>query len=193
MAKVDCTQQKRICTDIQGYPSLKLFSKGKVVDYDGERSEEALVAFITKRTGPVSAHLSTQAELDNFISGPGSKVVAFISESSPEYATWKEVASSASVELFSFAHSSAASGQANSIQLFVQGKDALTYTGDFETTSILAWISEHGFPLVETLSQEAWNRATSHPTSKFLAAVFYDKATEVPTYVCCLTFYYYFY
>jgi len=47
----------------------------------------------------------------------------------------------------------------------------------------LNWITEHGFPLVETLSQETWNRATTHPTSKFLAAVFYDKAQEAPTFV----------
>jgi protein disulfide-isomerase A1 len=189
LAKVDCTQQKTICSDVQGYPTIKLFSKtGKIVDYDGERSEAALTAFITKRTGPASTRLNTAQELTTFLEGSTkSKLVAYIDESSVDYDTWKDIASSPGVELFSFGHAdtSIAGEKRRTIELIVEGKDTVTFVPEsaFLNDQVLNWITEHGFPLVETLSQETWNRATTHPTSKFLAAVFYDKAQEAPTFV----------
>jgi protein disulfide-isomerase A1 len=190
LAKVDCTQQKQICAEVQGYPTIKLYTKeGKVVDYDGDRTEEAITAFISKRTGPPSTRISTAEALASFLEGTNSRVVAYIDESDEsEYTAWKEVASSQALELFSFAHvDSSVSGAkpSRTIELTAQGKETVSYTpeSDFSSAAIISWISEHGFPLVETLSQEAWNRATSHPTSKFLAAVFYDKNEEVPPYV----------
>jgi len=70
------------------------------------------------------------------------------------------------------------------IDLITKGLEVITLSPEvFETNQILAWISEHGFPLVEPLTQEAWNRATSHPTSKYLAAVFYAKDTQIPSFV----------
>jgi protein disulfide isomerase len=192
LAKVDCTQQKQICSDVQGYPTLKLFSKtGKIADYDGDRNKESLVAYLNKKTGPPSTRLSTAEELASFLEGPRQKVVAYIDESSVDYEAWKEVASNPSVELFSFAHAdpSLASDKKRAIELFATGKDTITLRPDetFGPFTILDWISENGFPLVDTLTQEAWNRAVTHPTSKFLACYFYDKETvgegELPSYV----------
>jgi protein disulfide isomerase len=189
LAKVDCTQQKQICSDVQGYPTLKLFSKaGRIIDYDGERNQESLIAYLTKKTGPASSRLSTAAELSTFLAGPKQKVVAYIDENSVEYEAWKDVASNPSVELFSFAHadSALASAKKNTVELFATGKDTLTLRPEaFEAVPIIDWISENGFPLVDTLTQETWNRALSHPTSKFLACYFYDKETvpELPSYV----------
>jgi protein disulfide isomerase len=188
LAKVDCTQQKQICSDVQGYPTLKLFSKtGKIADYDGDRNLESLVAYLTKKTGPASTRLSTAEELASFLEGPKQKVVAYIDESSIDYEAWKEVSSNPSVELFSFAHADPAlAGEKNrAIELLAQGKDTITLRPEtFDALPILDWISENGFPLVDTLSQETWNRALSHPTSKYLACFFYEKeGGEVPSYV----------
>jgi protein disulfide isomerase len=185
LAKVDCTQQKLICNDVQGYPTLKLFSRtGKITDYDGERSQEALVAYLTKKTGPASTRLTTAEEVASFLEGTNQRVIAYIDEESADYEAWKAVASNQAVELFSFAHAdtSLAGSKSRAVELFAKGKDTLTLTPEvYESAAILDWISEHGFPLVETLSQEAWNRALTHPTSKFLACVFYDKTGEAPS------------
>jgi len=190
LAKVDCTQQKQICADVQGYPTIKLFSKsGKTVDYDGERTQEALVAFLSKRTGPASVRITTAEELSTFLEGESAKVIAYVDESMPEFEAWKEVASSAAVELFSFGHvdTSISGEKRRTIELLTKGKEPVSFPipASLDTEAVLAWISEHGFPLVETLSQETWNRANSHPTSKYLAAIFYTKADggKVPAFV----------
>jgi len=189
LAKVDCTQQKQICSEVQGYPTLKLYSKtgDKPFDYDGERTEEVITAFLNKKTGPPSTRITTSEQLSSFLEGARSKVVAYIDESDPEHSVWEDIARNQAFELFAFAHVDSSVSNAKprrTIELTAQGKDTVTYTPEtFNSNTIAEWISEHGFPLVETLSQEAWNRATTHPTSKLLAAVFYDKDGEVPTYV----------
>jgi protein disulfide isomerase len=191
LAKVDCTQAKQICAEVQGYPTIKLFSKtGRIFDYDGDRTQEALVSYLNKKTGPPSTRLTTAEELATFLEGPKQKVLAYIDESTEaDYLAWKEVASSSGVDMFSFAHADTvlASDKARAIELLAQGKDTLTLRPEraFESVAILDWISEHGFPLVDTLTQETWNRALSHPTSKFLACYFYNKETgsALPSYV----------
>lgn len=39
LAQVDCTVEKELCNKhgIHGYPALKLFLDGKLIDYDGPR------------------------------------------------------------------------------------------------------------------------------------------------------------
>jgi thioredoxin-like negative regulator of GroEL len=53
IAEVDCTVEKDVCSknQIKGYPTLKLFAKGKdPISYDKARTIEALQEFITEKT-----------------------------------------------------------------------------------------------------------------------------------------------
>jgi protein disulfide-isomerase A1 len=188
--KVDCTANKQICEiyQIQGYPTLKLFySSGKAVDFEGERDEATILAFLQKKTGPPSL-LQTESEgLASFLATESnSRVVAYIEESSDNYATWKSVAQATGLDSFVFAHVASSlwgDHKEGSIDLLV-GSETYSYTGAFEADSILTWIMEKGFPIVDSLSQESWTRAQKHPSSKILVAVFYDNSEEAPAYVC---------
>lgn len=55
IGKVDCDDQKDLCGkyDVQGYPTLKWFPKGSLEPkkYEGERSAEAMAAFINTEGG----------------------------------------------------------------------------------------------------------------------------------------------
>jgi len=187
--KVDCTANKQICEiyQIQGYPTLKLFfSSGKAVDFEGERDEATILAFLQKKTGPPSL-LQTESEgLASFLATESnSRVVAYIEESSDNYATWKSVTQATGLDSFVFAHVASSlwgDHKEGSIDLLV-GSETYSYTGAFEADSILTWIMEKGFPIVDSLSQESWTRAQKHPSSKILVAVFYDNSEEAPAYL----------
>jgi protein disulfide isomerase len=187
--KVDCTVNKQVCESlqIQGYPTIKLFhSDGKAVDFEGERDQATILAFLQKKTGPPSTLQKDAQDLAEFLaSETNSRVVAYIEESSDHYTAWKAVAGGTGLDSFVFAHVDSSlwgDHQEGSVDLLV-GSETYTYTGAFETNPILAWIMEKGFPLVDTLTQESWTRAQKHPSSKILVSVFYDKDGEAPTYL----------
>ena len=52
IAKVDATIQKEFAGQhkIQGFPTIKLFIGGSPVDYQGERTVDAMIAFIEKKS-----------------------------------------------------------------------------------------------------------------------------------------------
>jgi thioredoxin domain-containing protein 5 len=51
VAKVDCTVETGSCTDIRGYPTIKLFHNGQVIPYNGPRTIDAFASFVTEKTG----------------------------------------------------------------------------------------------------------------------------------------------
>jgi thioredoxin domain-containing protein 5 len=51
VAKVDCTVETGSCSDIRGYPTIKLFHDGQVIPYNGPRSIDAFSDFVREKTG----------------------------------------------------------------------------------------------------------------------------------------------
>lgn len=51
IAKLDATVHKEFAEQfgIEGFPTIKLFINGKPIDYNGERSKDAMTAFLNKR------------------------------------------------------------------------------------------------------------------------------------------------
>jgi protein disulfide-isomerase-like protein len=194
VAKVDCTVQKRVCDQfqVQGYPTLKFFTDGKPRDYEGERSQNEIISFIVRKSGPPSKFLSTQEELDAFLAQEVNRVVAFVGESSELRAVWDEVASTSSLETTCvFGHADASlrgARKEGAVELHLGAESESTrqvyvYDGPFEATAIWNWILENGYPLVDQLSQESWTRAQTHPASKVLLTVFYKQDEDIPPFV----------
>jgi thioredoxin domain-containing protein 5 len=51
VAKVDCTVETSSCSDIRGYPTIKLFHNGEIHAYNGPRTIEAFTSFVRDKTG----------------------------------------------------------------------------------------------------------------------------------------------
>jgi protein disulfide isomerase len=88
--------------------------------------------------------------------------------------------------MFTFAHLDKAlwgDKKEGSIDLHVGKETIEKVTGAFDVPSIGDWILQNGYPLIDELSQEAWNRAQTHPTSKILLTYFHDKTKELPDFV----------
>ncbi|XP_069816479.1 protein disulfide-isomerase A4 isoform X2 [Dendropsophus ebraccatus] len=54
VAKVDATEATKLAEkyDISGYPTIKIFKKGQPVDYDGSRTEKAIVSKVEEVSDP---------------------------------------------------------------------------------------------------------------------------------------------
>ena len=50
LGAVDCTKNRRVGSkyDIKGYPTLKYFKDGSATEYDGGRSKEDFISFLTR-------------------------------------------------------------------------------------------------------------------------------------------------
>jgi protein disulfide-isomerase A1 len=69
LAKVDATVEKKLDKkfEITGFPVLKLFIKGKPVEYNGERNHEDLIKWIRKKTNGIAIEeLNSEEDLDIF-------------------------------------------------------------------------------------------------------------------------------
>lgn len=67
LADLDATVHKKAATkeNIEGFPTVKLYVNGKAIDYNGERTKDEVLAFLDKKTGPVSTKLET---IDDIVS-----------------------------------------------------------------------------------------------------------------------------
>lgn len=82
LAKVDCTAEKETADkyDIQGFPTLKFFINGQAIEYSGGRTEEEIIQWIKKKSGPSSIEISTQEGLTKLKSDNPVTVVYFAEE-----------------------------------------------------------------------------------------------------------------
>lgn len=69
IAKVDATVEKELAEkyQIQGFPALKLFVNGEPIEYNGERTEEAILEWISSKNDVTLKELKTEAELEEFL------------------------------------------------------------------------------------------------------------------------------
>ena len=80
LAKVDATVEKKLDKkfEITGFPVLKLFIRGKPVEYNGERNHEDLVKWIRKKTnGPAIEELNYEEDIDIFKQGEDVVIIYF--------------------------------------------------------------------------------------------------------------------
>jgi len=90
IAKVDCTQEQSVCSKygVQGYPTLKVFSKagGNPKDYNGARAADAIVKFMTKQTQPAYTEVSSEDEIKALV-GKEVIIVGFFDSADSEAAS----------------------------------------------------------------------------------------------------------
>jgi protein disulfide-isomerase A1 len=94
IAKVDATVSTDAASKygVQGYPTLKWFSKGIPKDYEGPREADGIVSWINKRLGPAVQVLDTLSALNDFIAKNEVAVVMYAQKDSEEANVFEGVA-----------------------------------------------------------------------------------------------------
>jgi len=128
-------------------------------------------------SGPPSEKLSTTEEL----AAPA--VVCFLTEDSPKFSDWMNIAKSKQLSEFAIHHTDPTSSHPEgTINLYVAGNPVpLTYTGTFDVESVGTWVFTEGYPIVVALDQQTWNRAQKSETP--LVTVFFDPNSEAPSFI----------
>jgi protein disulfide-isomerase A1 len=65
LAKVDCDENKGLSErfEIKGFPTLKLWANGEIIEYNAGRKAEDIIAWYMKKTGPSSKQVNTLAQV----------------------------------------------------------------------------------------------------------------------------------
>jgi protein disulfide-isomerase A1 len=79
LAKVDATIHKAVAGrfEVQGFPTIKLFSNGSPTEFSGGRTASEIVSWMKKKTGPASRSLSTVEDVETFHKNTEVAVVYF--------------------------------------------------------------------------------------------------------------------
>ncbi|XP_075683010.1 protein disulfide-isomerase A4 [Rhinoderma darwinii] len=69
LAKVDATAEVELAKkhDVSGYPTLKIFRKGKPYDYNGPREKYGIIDFMIKQAGPPSNLVQTVKQVQEYL------------------------------------------------------------------------------------------------------------------------------
>ncbi|EMS54301.1 Protein disulfide isomerase-like 1-4 [Triticum urartu] len=73
----------------KGYPTLLFFIDGVPRDYSGERTKDAIVAWVGKKLGPAVQNLTAVDEAEKVVSGDDVAVLAYLHHLSVDNACWE--------------------------------------------------------------------------------------------------------
>ncbi|XP_075936670.1 protein disulfide-isomerase A4 [Anarhichas minor] len=107
LAKVDGTIESELATrfDVSGYPTIKIFRKGKVFDYNGPREQHGIVDFMAEQAGPPSKQVQAVKQVQELIKDGDDAVIVgvFSSDQDAAYAIYIEACNTLR-EDFTFRH-----------------------------------------------------------------------------------------
>jgi len=108
LAKVDATEQKAIAErfEIKGFPTLSFFANGEQTEYTGGRTEDTIVSWIKKRTGPPSNEITCE-KLKETVPELKLALVYFGSTEHGLFAAFQDTGRAALGEKFAFFHAPA--------------------------------------------------------------------------------------
>ncbi|XP_015127878.1 protein disulfide-isomerase A3 [Diachasma alloeum] len=169
LAKVDCTEAgKETCSKygVSGYPTLKIFSKSKMVrEYDGPREAAGIAKYMQAHGGPASKELKTKECRKAFLATDEVSVIGYFKDlKSPLAVALQEVAEKRR-DKARFAHTSAESlleeGLTNHIVLHrpsvLENKfepSTVTYEGEDSVNDITDFIEKNSHGLVGVRTRE---------------------------------------
>lgn len=163
LAKVDATEEEELASDhgVRGYPTLKFFRRGTVIDYNGGRQADDIVAWLLKKTGPAAADLETVDAAEKVIEEAQVYIVGFFKDRETEMAKAFLAAANA-VDEFQFGVSSAdevaakyeaKDGQIVLFKKFDDGK--AVYDGEATEEAIKKFILGESMPLVVEFNHDS--------------------------------------
>ncbi|CAN6277242.1 unnamed protein product [Urochloa humidicola] len=166
LAKLDATEDTDLAHkyDVQGFPTILFFIDGVPKDYNGERTEDAIVEWINKKLGPGVQNITAVDDAQRILTGDDKAVLAFLDSLSGAH-TDELAAASRLEDSVSFYQTSSPdvaklfhidpAAKRPSLVLLKKEEEKLTFfDGEFKASAIADFVSANKLPLVTTLNQE---------------------------------------
>eukprot|EP00112_Aurelia_sp_Birch-Aquarium-sp1_P026866 Seg981.1 transcript_id=Seg981.1/GoldUCD/mRNA.D3Y31 product="Protein disulfide-isomerase 2" protein_id=Seg981.1/GoldUCD/D3Y31 len=161
LAKVDATIESKLAEkyQVQGFPTIKFFKKGKPVEFNGGRTSDEIVGWLKKKTGPPAKEFSSADDLKAFVDSKEVVVVGFFKDKeSAEAKQFIEAASETDDTEFAIT--------TNDLKGYEQDKDAsvvlykkfddgkAVFDGEFNAANIKSFVTAEKIALVTEFSDE---------------------------------------
>lgn len=96
LAKVDATAETELAKrfDVSGYPSLKIFRKGKAFEYNGPREKYGIVDYMIEQAGPPSKQIQAIKQVQEFLKDGDDVILigVFKGDQDPDYQLYQDAA-----------------------------------------------------------------------------------------------------
>ncbi|KAF9404353.1 Protein O-glucosyltransferase 2 [Podila epigama] len=156
LAKINCETHVDFCKDhaVKGYPSLKVYKKGKVTDYKSSRKADDLVAYMRKHVGPAVKQLKPE-EVKEFSESGRVVVVGVLPKGADREVLAETLEKAAEYYRDDFAFGAVESSpdiKGSGIILykkFDEGKNVLD--GNFNDHTLINFIREHYTPTIDEM------------------------------------------
>ncbi|KAF7076721.1 hypothetical protein CFC21_081334, partial [Triticum aestivum] len=177
LAKVDATEEHDLAQahDVQGYPTLLFFIDGVPRDYSGERTKDAIVAWISKKLGPAVQNLTAVDEAEKVVTGDDVAVLAFLDHLSGAHSDELAAASrlkipsalsDTSPDVAKLFHIDLEAKRPSVVLLKKEEEKLTVFDGEFRASAIAEFVSANKIPLITTLTQETAPAIFDNPIKK---------------------------
>lgn len=166
LSKVDATAESKLASkyEVTGYPTLKIFRKGKPFEYNGPRDKQGIIEHMIEQAGPPSKQIQVVKQIQEFIKDGDDVVIVgiFNGEQDPAYTIYQDACNSIredyrlhhtfSSEIRNFLK--AASGQLVVMQpekfhsQYEPKMQSLTITENMSQSDVTDFIANNNVPLV---------------------------------------------
>ncbi|PRD35987.1 UNVERIFIED_CONTAM: Pdi [Trichonephila clavipes] len=162
LAKVDATSETELAEQhgVRGYPTIKFFREGKVMEYTGGRTADDIIRWLKKKTGPPATDLTSADAAKQFVDNNEVVVVGFFKDQEgAEAKIYKNVA--AEMDDFSFGITSddgvyselkASKDGVVLFKKFDEGRNE--FDGELNEENLKKFLKSNSLPLVVEFSHE---------------------------------------
>ncbi|GIY26064.1 protein disulfide-isomerase [Caerostris darwini] len=163
LAKVDATAETELAEQhgVRGYPTIKFFRDGKVIEYNGGRTADEIIRWLKKKTGPPAVDLTSVDAAKQIVDNNEVVVIGFFkNQDGPEAKIFKSVAT----EMDDFAFGITSDDDVYSelkafkdgvilFKKFDEGKNE--YEGELNEDNLKKFLKSNSLPLVVEFSHDS--------------------------------------
>ncbi|XP_052200289.1 protein disulfide isomerase-like 1-4 [Diospyros lotus] len=196
LAKVDAAEETDLAQkyEIQGFPTVFFFIDGVHKDYPGQRTKDAIVTWVKKKTGPGIYNLTTVEEAERILTSESKVVLGFldtlVGPQSEELAAASRLEDdvsfyqTASTEVAKLFHIDPQAKRPALVLLKKEAEKISHFDGQFTKSEITQFVYENKLPLVTIFTREIAPLIFENPIKKqlLLFATSNDSIKLIPTF-----------
>lgn len=190
LAKVDATENSELSQkfDVEGFPTVFFFVDGVKKLYNGDRTKDAIVAWVKKKTGPELYNLTTTEEAQKILEAGKPVVLGYLS--SLEGLDSVELAAASKLEddidFYQTANSDVAKlfhidpevKRPALVMIKKEAEGIYHFSGEFTKSNVAEFVTGNKLPLVITLTQQTAQQVFENPIKKQLLLFATSKDAE---------------
>ncbi|XP_012834487.1 PREDICTED: protein disulfide isomerase-like 1-3 [Erythranthe guttata] len=180
LAKVDATEEADLSQkfDVQGFPTIYFFVDGVHKPYPGQRTKDAIVTWLRKKTGPGLHNITTIEEAEHILANEDKIVLAYLESLVGQESEELSAASTLEDEVSFYQttipdvaklfHIDPLVKRPSLVILKKEAEKLTRFGGQFTKSLIAEFVYENKFPLLTNLTRESAPVVFENPIKKQL-------------------------